>query len=241
MNEDERRKLIVDYISNHQGCKAEGVVEGVKKHLSRVPVYRTLEDLIKDGTVKDQATNRRDHKLSVDFNNLLVSVPLELDEFKVHFYRLVEIVSQNYKKLNIDDGANFFELFSIFSELVNVYNYYGLFIWPKLIEDPKTLNKLYITVFESIREIQFKLVRKIGPLYLDSNKIIHDLERHFDINMWIRNRHKNNHASEIMLNQFKRNGIENEGKVVLESLWKISKDIHPIGTSLEDYIRNSPP
>ena len=83
-------------------------------HLSHVPVYRTLQDLIKDGTVKDQATNRRDHKLYVDFNNLLVSVPLELDEFKVHFYRLVEIVSHNFK-LNIDDAATkYFKFFYSF-------------------------------------------------------------------------------------------------------------------------------
>jgi hypothetical protein len=90
MNEDERRKLIVDYISNHQGCKAEEVVEGVKKHLSRVPVYGILEDLIKDGTVKDQATNRRDHKLYVDFNNLLVSVPKELEGFKKAYFNLLQ-------------------------------------------------------------------------------------------------------------------------------------------------------
>jgi hypothetical protein len=90
MNEDERRKLIVHYISNHQGCKAEEVVEGVKKHLSRVPVYGALEDLIKDGTVKDQATNRRDHKLYVDFNNLLVSVPKELEGFKKAYLNLLQ-------------------------------------------------------------------------------------------------------------------------------------------------------
>jgi hypothetical protein len=83
-------KLVVDYISNHQGCKAEEVVEGVKKHLSRVPVYRTLEDLVKDGTVKDQATNRRDHKLYVDFNNLLVSVPKELEGFKKAYLNLLQ-------------------------------------------------------------------------------------------------------------------------------------------------------
>jgi hypothetical protein len=80
----------VDYISNHQGCKAEEVVEGVRPQLSRVPVYEILKDLIKEGTVNDQATNRRDHKLYVDFNNLLVSVPKELEEFKKVYSNLLE-------------------------------------------------------------------------------------------------------------------------------------------------------
>jgi hypothetical protein len=90
MSEEERRKIITGFISRHQGCKAEEVVDGIKDRISRVPFFNTLKILIEEGIVKDDASNRRDHKLYVDEKNLLVSVPRELQDFEEAFVNLLQ-------------------------------------------------------------------------------------------------------------------------------------------------------
>jgi hypothetical protein len=45
---------------------------------------------IGEGIIKDEASNRRDHKLYVDGNNPLVSVPKELQEFEEAFVHLLQ-------------------------------------------------------------------------------------------------------------------------------------------------------
>lgn len=100
LNEEQRRIIITKFISVHQGCKAEEVVDGVRDHISRVPAFNTLRALIMDGIVKDKATNRRDHSLYVDEGNLLVSVPKELEEFGKAYITLLQ---KSKKKINEKD------------------------------------------------------------------------------------------------------------------------------------------
>ena len=50
--------------------------------------------------MKDQATNRRDHKLYVDFNNLLVIVPKELEDFKKAYFNLLQESKERIRQKN---------------------------------------------------------------------------------------------------------------------------------------------
>ena len=55
------RKLVMDFIRENQGCNAQDIVNGLKKDLSRGPIFDTLNELIKEGAVTDEKINRRDH------------------------------------------------------------------------------------------------------------------------------------------------------------------------------------
>jgi hypothetical protein len=103
MNEEERGRIIIEYISIHQGCKAEEVVDGVKDHISRVPVFKILKALIEEGIVKDETSNRRDCKLFVAENNLLVSIPKELQDFEAAFLNLLQKSKSQLGKKDISD------------------------------------------------------------------------------------------------------------------------------------------
>jgi len=81
----------------------EDVVEGLKDQISRVPVFDILKELLQDGTIIDVSTNRRDHKLYVNDDNLLVSVPRELEEFEKAF---ISLLQKSIKKIDdIDFSA----------------------------------------------------------------------------------------------------------------------------------------
>jgi predicted transcriptional regulator len=69
----------MNFIRDNQGCKAQDIVDGLKKNLSRAPIFDILGELVKEGAVTDEKMNRRDHRYFLNDDNLLVSIPAELD------------------------------------------------------------------------------------------------------------------------------------------------------------------
>jgi hypothetical protein len=88
----------------------EDVVEGIKDQISRVTVYGTLKELLEDRRLRDDSTNRRDHKLYVNTDNLLVSVPRELEKFEKAYLNLLH---NSIKRINERD-------FSAVSKVVGI-------------------------------------------------------------------------------------------------------------------------
>lgn len=91
ITEDDRQKIIIDFIRSKPYCKAEDVVQGVKNDISRVTVFKTLHKLIENGAVRrylenNQKRNAREHRLFVDEGNPLVSVRLELENFESAYF-----------------------------------------------------------------------------------------------------------------------------------------------------------
>ena len=48
----EREKIIVDYVSTHQGLTAQNIVDGVIDKISRIPVFNIISQLVKDGVLE---------------------------------------------------------------------------------------------------------------------------------------------------------------------------------------------
>jgi hypothetical protein len=91
MEEQERRKKIIGYITNNPGSNKENIIEAFKNQISRVTALHTIEQLTKDNMIRKEKTkeNSREQKLFVKFDNLLVSVPKELDEFETAYVNLL--------------------------------------------------------------------------------------------------------------------------------------------------------
>ena len=94
----ERIEIITKFISENQYCKAEDVVQGVKDNISRVPVYGTLAKMMKEGLLRDQKINRRDHRLVVDTNNPIIEISRELEEFESAYISLLEKVKEHINR-----------------------------------------------------------------------------------------------------------------------------------------------
>jgi hypothetical protein len=94
--EEKRRKRIIDFISVHQGCIAEDLVEGVKDYIGRGKVFKILPDLKDERIVREERgkPNSREIKLFVDEDNPLVSVPKDLNEFHQTFMTFLQRITE---------------------------------------------------------------------------------------------------------------------------------------------------
>lgn len=184
-NEEDRSTKIIEYITNHQGCNIQEVIRGVENYVSRVTVFNILDSLEKVGAIRRQKDkpNSRDHKLFVDTNNPLISLPKEFDEFKKTYYSLLETVKKNIKEYlsypqrdRFNTSMCFKELGDlglIFGEFIRIYNARALLAWPNQIRDPESLKNLYMLFFSKVLEILDEIDKVFQFLFLD----LGDLEK----------------------------------------------------------------
>jgi hypothetical protein len=187
----EREKIIVDYVSTHQGCTAQDIVNGVIDKISRIPVFNIISQLVNDGVLRDDKINRRDHRYFVVENNLLVTVPKDLDEFARNFYYILDKVQDSLedndlaRKRAVRFGwsrksttpENLHQMsevakhvlmdpaVDVFFAQVIVYNLHALSVWPSVIKDSKVLSQLYSIVFSKFNEIRNFLLQRYRELF----------------------------------------------------------------------------
>jgi hypothetical protein len=91
MNEETRRRLVIDFIDRNQGCTVEDIVNGQDK-IGRVKVFRILKDLKEENVVLTDSSekNKRNKRLFLNASNPLVSFPKEIKEFKKMLYEIFE-------------------------------------------------------------------------------------------------------------------------------------------------------
>jgi hypothetical protein len=90
ISNDQRQRLVRDFIIKHKGCNKEFVVEGLKDYMSRKTVYKTIE-LMKEEGQSDEINGgkgNKGHKLIIRLDNPLIYIPLELEEFEKSFFSL---------------------------------------------------------------------------------------------------------------------------------------------------------
>jgi hypothetical protein len=102
ITQDDRQRIIIEFIRSKPYCNVEDVVRGVKNDISRVTVFKILHKLIESGAVRrhlenNQKRNSREHKLFVDEGNPLVSVRLELEKFESAYFDLLNKVMIEYQ------------------------------------------------------------------------------------------------------------------------------------------------
>src|SRR4051794_35642334 len=57
---EEREKLIIEYLNKNPGSTKEQVVDGLKKHYSRMPVLNIINKLLENGLIiKEEGKNRK--------------------------------------------------------------------------------------------------------------------------------------------------------------------------------------
>jgi hypothetical protein len=235
----------MDFIRENQGCNAQEIVNGIKKDLSRNPIFDTLSELIEEGTVTDEKINRRDHRYFLNEDNLLVSIPAELDQFKGYYYNLIDEVSRRFdpkikerdkkypehlRKNNVDDlewkeldpttkrSEILYSLLTLYQHLVGMYILQSLSLWRRKIKDKETITKLYTEVFNRFQEMQLKLT---SELIVPSNEVgLYDIaaDSLFELKQF---------TLDMIANNFYRIGVGKQIEPVMDSLWKISNKSIP--------------
>jgi hypothetical protein len=230
----------MNFIRDNKGCRAQDIVDGLMQvvGLSRVPIFRILTELVKEGAVTDEKVNRREHRYFLNDDNPLVSVPAELDQFKDYFFKLIDEVNRQFnteieehlRENNVDDqewkmlspatkkSSILFCLLELYQHLVGMYILRSLTIWPKKIRDIETLTKLQTEVFNRFQEIQSKLT---SQRFTPSDEVgVYDIatDSLFKLKRFTLDR---------IANDLHRIGVDKQFEPVIDSLWKISNKSIP--------------
>jgi hypothetical protein len=183
MDEQARRKIVIDFISQHKGCIAEDIVTGQNK-IGRVKVFKILKDLrTEDVVIREKTdTNQRDIKLFLNHDHPIVSFSTELREFKNCLYPLIE-KAINVRLKDYLDNHLFpsFELLGtciiVFLEYLKMTHYRAFFLWSEKIKDPETLRKLYKLFYSETTNLYLDILSKFKPALVNSKG--YDLEDEF--------------------------------------------------------------
>lgn len=186
LTEEDRRAKIIEYITNHQGCNIQEVIKEVEDYVSRVTVFNILDSLEKVGAIRKHKDkpNSRDHKLFVDTNNPLISLPKEFDEFKKYYYPLLERVKKDIKEYLTYPERDGFETSMcfkdlgdvglIFGEFIRIYDARALLVWPKQLRDTESLKNLYMLLFSNVLEILAEIDKVFQFLFPDLGDLTKD-------------------------------------------------------------------
>jgi hypothetical protein len=106
MNNEERHEKIINFINLHAGCGVEECFNGIKEHMARSTFFKILSQLKANNEVIVENHNKRDQKLFLNKNNLLVSVPKELEQFELVFEQLFKKVSHKARTSRMEQIFN---------------------------------------------------------------------------------------------------------------------------------------
>jgi len=231
MENDQKRRLITDYIYNNPDCNQESVVKAMDGILSRVPVRNTIKELCEDKVVsiKKENQNSRDQQLSINTGNILFTVSRELDDFDKSFCVLLKKVGKEFDRLYLKNKQGsrdlakmqpilnlLSECFHIFYEIVDSYLVRSVLQWLKVIGGREFKKQIYSTVFTKIADIHLRMSETLSSTkagYLASFAEISFQRRIYSTENLVRH-----------FDSFVNCGMENEIKDVLDSIWNINND-----------------
>jgi hypothetical protein len=231
MENDQKRRLITDYIYNNPHCNKESVVKAMDGILSRVPVRNTIKELCEDKVVsiKKENQNSRDQQLSINTGNILFTVSRELDDFDKSFCVLLKKVGKEFDRLYLKNKQGprdatemqpilnlLSECFHIFYEIVDTYLVRSVLQWSKTIGNREIRKQLYSSVFTKIADIHLRMSEtlsstKIG--YLASFAEIFFQRRLYSTENLL-----------LHFDSFTNGGMEKEIEAVLDCVWSINND-----------------
>jgi hypothetical protein len=245
----QREQMVIDYISEHQGCTKADITRGLENEISKKTIDKIVDEMMDDDIIetKKENPNSRNIKLFLKESNLLVSIPKQLEQFDNSFTLLVDKTGRKImlSKIGIPiskaagipiDSSSILSSqqitqlltikLSVFYRFIDSILLQSLIVWPKKIKDVETLKKLYVNAFSKIAEIMMKFS-----------------EQHIDANFW------NNSLNSQIINRFHGAGAlldfqETYGNVgmkqeidsVLDSLWNIDNGIRHLVYKEKEYL-----
>ena len=171
-----KTKKIIEYVEDHPRYLTEQVCKALEQFMSRKTFFKEFALLKEKGEIIVKKRNKRDKELSVDNNNLLITVPKELEQFEKDFLDLAGTISfklnalflvKNLNKVSKGKGksnktnlthtdiylASYILLLKILFRIIDSYIFRYLIKWSSsnLKEEDKV--QLFIIIFSRISKI----------------------------------------------------------------------------------------
>lgn len=161
MNDIERERKIIDYVTIHEGCIAERVYDELKEEISRQKFFKLLANLKKRGAIRDESINKRDKGLYVNKDDIVVVVTRRLGEFEENYFALLKEVFARFEKETNKSEKHYlvnslYYTFKIFHDMVEVHSYLLSIKCPFSISDKKKLQTLQVVTLARISNLYNK-------------------------------------------------------------------------------------
>jgi hypothetical protein len=191
-------EMVFKCIEKKEGQSKQDIVRSPEISISRGPVFDALKSLVNDRKIvieKPDPSNSQRLLLYVNRDNLIIQAENNIKNFKRSYLKLIKRTNEEYSKkqdLTIDeikkskrpdlDIDEFYStgvangLIKIFKQLIINYSLLAIFKWPQEIKDLESLNRLYLTIFQSLNEIFSDLVKYVPFDIQDEQKRIEYLQ-----------------------------------------------------------------
>lgn len=220
----ERERKVMQFIISKPNVTKQDVVDHFKGEIARVPVFNTIDTLVRCGIIVDNpdSKNRQVHRLVANDTSTFLMVLLELKEFEDGFMKLVQKINQKRDKLYVPHPNRlpdeYFELtilgYRLFESMLQSYITRYIGIWPKEFRNKKdVLNKLILIVFNRIAgwKEQLPKIDVEGTDYFGDQFMIFRL--------------RGTEYLKSFYDESKRLGISEEMETMLDALWMINLDV----------------
>lgn len=222
------------FIRGNQGCTRADITRELRGGIiSKKTIDRIVDEMIKDGRVHEEKLPRN-HKLYLNEDNLLASVPLELGEFGDGFDRLLFYIAQNLKNihenkfqdtsneelLKIHDASfiSLLQCINILDKVSNLYMTYSIIEWPKKMKDEEDLKKLFSFTFNKLADLRSRLSNTFRQTF--SEPFLH-LGNTPSL--------RKTYATELLeesVGRFSEANLQKESEPLISSIWRIHKGIN---------------
>jgi hypothetical protein len=191
---DKNELMVFKCIEKKEGQSKQDIVNSPEISISRGPVFNAIKSLINDRKMvieKRDPSNRQKKLLYVNRDNLIIQVENDIKNFKRSYLKLIKRANEEYiekQDLTADEInkskrpdleiAEFYStgvadgLIKIFKQFVINYSLNAIFKWPQEIKDLESLNRLYLMVFQSLKEIFSELIKYVPFDVQDEHKRI---------------------------------------------------------------------
>jgi hypothetical protein len=180
---DEKEEEIFYFIANNPNIAIQDVVNAFngKPGYSRVPVVRTVKQLKKYGkiVIKADKTNRSRYRLSINKEDILVSLILVVNFFKENYFVLIDKIKSLFINTRNGAGKVNTNLTRLIECLIMLYNcgknsFADFYLWYGKVSDNYTHYKKFSIIYNSMHEIHTKLYQMLTEIYFvkSSNEMV---------------------------------------------------------------------
>jgi hypothetical protein len=238
----------MDYIESHECCSPEQCCKALEKEMARSTFFGHLSELKSDKLVTVIHSNKRDQKLILNKDNIIISTLNKLEKFdktfatllretkqKIHCSYVAEDFSEALRKqgknpATIIPEEQIHQLYevrmSILFRMIDSILLQSLTIWPNKIVNKGTLQRFNAAILS-----------KISDMIVNYSKSYHDdlwkTGQDFEI-------FKRLHGGSALLQYqvlFEGIQMKNEIDAVIDSLWSIDKDIRYLVYKEKEYLK----
>jgi len=181
LSDNSLRKAIIEFVKKNPECLKETVVSHCIEsgQGSRVPIFKAIQELIDEGIINPgkKRDNSKSYKLTINSENLLLTIPQDLEHVLQKFNTFVDKVKEKEQKgisINYNhthSGQKDIRFYKNIKNIVpllpydlieiinDLYTFFFIVILPKKLHNRDNIKKLHSYYLENLSKMYYYIVK----------------------------------------------------------------------------------